>query len=145
MATSYSDRVEAAREALAEYNTQKPSTFAVSGIDSKTGEPIKPYSINDVAAEMAEALRAMIEPEETTKTPAEIAERVWRDGMKSENSIQDLLRKAVEAGIQAAWNSWEPDDYAPEPEEPIDLSGYSIPGFGNMQDTLDSLTIRPVK
>ena len=145
MATSYSDRVEAARKVLAEYGTQKPNTITVSGTDGKTGEPIKPYSINDVAAEMAEALRAMIEPEETTKTPAEIAKRVWRDGMKSENSIQDLLVKAVEAGIQAAWNSWEPDDYAPEPEKPIDLSDYSIPGFGNVQDALDGLTIRPVK
>jgi len=145
MATSYSDRVEAARKVLAEYGTQRPNTITASGTDSKTGEPVKPYSINDVAAKMAEALRAMIESEETTKTPSEIAQRVWSDGMKSENSIQDLLVKAVEAGIQAAWNSWENEDREPEPEEPIDLSQYSIPGFGNMQDALDSLTIRPVK
>ena len=145
MATSYSDRVEAARKVLAEYGAESPRTIGTSGVNSKTGEPVKPYSINDVAAEMAEALRAMIEPEGTTKTPAEIAERVWRDGMKSENSIRDLLVKAVEAGIQAAWNSWEPDDHAPEPEKPIDLSDYTIPDFGNVQDALDSLTIRPVK
>lgn len=128
---SYSDRVARAQRVLAEY-------------EGRDGW-MAPDDRQKARAEMAEALRAMVEISEVRETPAEIAKQVWRDGMKSENSIQDLLVKAVEAGIQAAWNSWEPDDYAPEPEEPIDLSQYSIPGFGNMQDALDNLTIRPVK
>jgi len=134
MATSYSDRVETAQWAIRAYEK----------IDGWTA----PEDRDERYSDLAEALRAMIEPAPTFGTPAEVAAGIMatrhiKDYQSvSGSEVRQMLTEAVEAGIQAAWQSWEPDDYAPEPEEPVDLSQYSIPGFGNMQEALDGLTIR---
>ncbi|MDL5351147.1 hypothetical protein [Microbacterium sp. zg-YB36] len=117
-ASSSSDRYEAARAALAEYDM--------------------PGSSAHHADDLAAALRALIEPAATEENVDDIAERLSRQQFEEdedevrehvsnlvahdswESAPEELRQKylarttaAVNAGILAAWNSWEPDDYAP--------------------------------
>lgn len=73
--TSSSDRIEAAREALAYYEARSPRTVTCN--DSVTGDK---YSVLDAAANMAAALRAMIDPPETEDSPEQIAARIMPEG-----------------------------------------------------------------
>lgn len=97
-ATSSSDRYAEARAALAEFDRQHPEERYSTALENR----------------MSDALRALIEPPATVETPEKIADRlfdqVWGSGLR------ESLRVAVRVGIQSAWESWEPDDYAPRPE-----------------------------
>lgn len=98
-ASSSSDRVEAARKALARYD-----------------EHNEPRSMNDARMQaygLASALRALIEPPATLETPEEIAERILMVYSNILTPVQ-LMTTAVRSGIDAAWGSWEPDAYSNE-------------------------------
>ncbi|UOE45940.1 hypothetical protein [Agromyces larvae] len=110
-ATSYTARMDAARAALAGYDEA-----------AKAGTPHFRH-----ASRIAAALRALIEPPATDENAEAVAVRVALDYSKREpfraarlaevsSSVKQIATAAVHAGIQAAWESWEPDDYAPAPE-----------------------------
>jgi len=107
-ATSASERYEKARAILARYDA----------IDSDDDPGY--HDRVDAAIDGLGALRAFIEPAATDESVNEIADRLsgtvgYHDGqvMFGNVDVRNLLTRAVLAGIQAAWNSWEPDDYAP--------------------------------
>lgn len=112
-ATSSSDRIQAAREALRTYDALCEEPDNDPGFHDRI----------DALVEASDALRALIEPPATEEGPKEIAERIVREWMDAEiannpastapfdatKDLDTLLTKAVVAGIQAAWESWEPD------------------------------------
>lgn len=66
--------------------------------------------------------------------PERIAARIWRSGHSQaieacENETLALLASAVQAGIQAAWESWEPADWPP-----IDKQGIADALNGDSND-----------
>lgn len=93
-ATSSSDRYEAARKALEAYD-RGPHLRAVERV--------------------ADALRALIEPSATGETPEQIAgtiaDKYLLDTLAYTNpDVLAAITAAVHAGIQAAWESWEPEN-----------------------------------
>ncbi|MEV5068910.1 hypothetical protein MRBLMI12_000466 [Microbacterium sp. LMI12-1-1.1] len=103
-ATSASDRYEAARDALDNYD----------GCPREMRDEFAPH-------DLADALRGLITPPATDETPQQIAARVrdrqdspsWEPDRAGRYTVQQvtlMMRAAVEAGIQAAWESWEPEN-----------------------------------
>lgn len=94
-ATSSSDRIEAARKALADWDSTSPT-----------------YQ-DGLASGLAEALRALIESPATMESPEQIAERVmYSEPVPHDRTLAEWRQKiaeGVQAGIQAAWQSWEPE------------------------------------
>lgn len=102
-ATSSSDRYDAARKALAAFENATPANGK---------------NDNDryvLAKEMAAALRALLEAPAVEETPESFAKALrgkWINDDNDDRNVRDLLAVAYRAGIQAAWSTWEPDDYA---------------------------------
>lgn len=99
-ATSSSDRYAEARAALVEYDAY----CASKGVEPK-----------GYAASLTSALRALITPPATEETPEAIAQRIMRPVMDQSiahaaSRMPGLIESAVRAGIQAAWESWEPEN-----------------------------------
>jgi len=96
-ATSASDRLRGAREALAEYD-------AKDYMDSAT----------ETAENFAELLRELVTPADIIESPKQIAARLYQEARlplrPTGGAIRDLLATAVHAGIDAAWCSWEPEN-----------------------------------
>lgn len=90
-ATSSSDRIAAAREAL--NATQRGNS--ARGI----------AEANKHIADLSAALRALIEPPAIEESVPDIVERVLGES----RGVRPTVTRAVEAGIQAAWESWEPE------------------------------------
>lgn len=91
--TSASDRVEAAREVLAEYRRSQPSDYERAYADP-----------------LADALRALITPPGVGESERQIAERAvltWDAG----KTAVDNVEAAVRAGFQSAHETWEPSDH----------------------------------
>ena len=103
--TSASDRYEAARKALADYDA----------IDGWNGT----HAVMIANAErLADALRALITPPSVGESEEAIAQRLTADGTPHQwdfgsdllnAEVRGLLRQAVRAGIQSAHESWEPE------------------------------------
>lgn len=92
--TSASDRYEAARKALAEYDTEKTKRY--------------PYTA--ASESMATALRALITPPGIHESEEQIVQRVLNETPDGANFNEvDAIRMAVHAGIQSAHESWEPE------------------------------------
>lgn len=100
MSTSSSDRYQAATAALAAHDD--PS-IEVVGAD---GYPLI-GSVERMEWVISQ-LRPVIESAPVTEPIADIAERVLY--AQSGTQIRNIVAAAVEAGIQAAWESWEPAD-----------------------------------
>lgn len=122
--TSSSDRYEAARKALAIFDAPHPDDeHAIA------------------TARVTAALRALVEPPATLQTPEQIAEAFAADllnrgtvevlggfplvkagdGGKRWNIVYgEAHRQGVLAGIQAAWESWEPESAPGLVPEPVD-------------------------
>lgn len=114
-ATSSSDRYAEARKVLEKYDA------AIAGPDDDPGY----HKRMDAALDCIEPFRALIEPAAVDESVEEIAagiqDRVYRDWLTNEadprtpdQMIYEAAELAVQAGVQAAWLSWEPDDYAPK-------------------------------
>lgn len=101
-ATSASERVSAARDAIGEW----------SKLDRAYSGDGRPWPRGD---KLADALRGMVESAEIVKTPEALAHDVYM-GIHSfpwpvdGDAMRDLLARGIRAGIQAAWESWEPAD-----------------------------------
>lgn len=122
-ATSSSDRYEAAHKALAQYDENERDYHALPEREQE-GRNYEDYEDNKLAAadSLAEALRALIEPPTTNEEPHEVAARVlaqaqYRLDADAEARVLGLMTSAVVAGIQAAWNSWEPETAATESQD----------------------------
>ena len=106
-ATSSSDRIQAAREALRLALSRQ--AHMVPG-DCRECDDLDVY---------ISALRALIEPPATEEGPAEIAERIMRDQVGDADravtyttngaEILDMIAEGVQAGTLAGWESWEPE------------------------------------
>lgn len=101
-ATSSSDRYTEAREALAAFEHR-----------IEIG-----YMPGEAEVRLADALQALIEPATIAETPEKAAMRVYMSihsfpWLVHGDAMRDLITRGYLAGIQAAWESWEPDDYAP--------------------------------
>lgn len=112
-ATSSSDRYAKAQGALAKYDA------ACAEPDDDPGY----FKRTDAAIDLVEPLRALINPPATLETPGEIADRCMthrghgpdRFGYGEAYTMRPVTARrialeAAEAGIQAAWESWEPED-----------------------------------
>lgn len=132
-ATSYSERFEAARLALAAHDD--PS-IAVTGAD---GFPL--IGSVERAEWVIAQMRALAEPPATDEGPDQIAAGVldrYDSGKLSPETVSDMLVLAVNAGIQAAWESWEPDSSfgadLPKPEplavhsDGLEVTGHATGG-----------------
>ncbi|MDF2990273.1 MAG: hypothetical protein K0S37_787 [Microbacterium sp.] len=101
-ATSASDRYEAARNALSEVTGRLTRTRLGTLAARETDADL-------IAMEKAmRALRALIEPAAVNETPEQIADRVTRQ--YEPKSFIGLGEALVQAGIQAGWNDWEPEN-----------------------------------
>jgi len=115
---SASDRQDAARKALEAYDKAGPTCYKSN--DTVAGES---YNALDALAAMADVLRDLTTPPVTIETPEQIAMRVYM-GIHSFPAIvdgdimRDLIKRGIEAGIQAAWESWEPESVPTAPEVP---------------------------
>lgn len=97
--TSASDRIEAAREALANYD--------------QTAETYR----DGLGYSLADALRALITPPATSETEEDVAERIVTAFPSpyapsvgySHGELVELAITAYRAGIQSAHESWEPE------------------------------------
>lgn len=97
-ATSSSERYEAARAALTRYETCNNT------VDAWRNTPRL----------LAEALRALIEPAHVNKNIDDIVQEIASD--EALWSVREKIEAGIQAGIQAAWESWEYDMYAPDSE-----------------------------
>ena len=104
-ATSSSARINAARSAL--NATQRGNSARGLG------------EANKHIADLSAALRALIEPAAIAETPAQAVGVIMADHFANiiprsttSDDVRTVATAAYLAGIQAAWNSWEPDDYA---------------------------------
>lgn len=103
-ATSSTARYDAGRAALTSWDNLPA---AGTGIIARTRA--------EAAHKLTAALRALIEPAEVEVTPAEYGKAArdrWVADDHDERNMRELLAAAYADGIQAAWNTWEPDDYA---------------------------------
>jgi hypothetical protein len=98
--SSASDRIEKAREALAQYDALIP------GLRSKISE------------DLAEALRALITPPGVHESEADIAARLTpvvmtyaqMEGLAERGIAMAGIRYGIRAGIQSAHETWESED-----------------------------------
>lgn len=105
-ATPASDRYAAAQKALAAYDADPTGRARENALHDCVG-----------------ALRALITPPATEETAEQIADDVMDEFAartlpsdtvaSAAQIIRGSLEDAVRAGIQAAWESWQSDDYAP--------------------------------
>ena len=112
---SASDRQDAARKALAAHDDPSIELIGSDGYPL-TGSVERADWVID-------QLRELAEPAVTIETPEQIAMRVYM-GIHSFPAIvdgdimRDLIKRGIEAGIQAAWESWEPESVPTAPEVP---------------------------
>ena len=110
-ATSASDRIEAARAVIERMDRAHKMTCSDPSDASRT----------TLYSEARDALRALITPPATDETPQQIAARIrdregsptWEPDRAGRYTIQQvtlMMREAVEAGIQAAHEDWEPEN-----------------------------------
>lgn len=101
--SSSSDRYDHAREALAHY------TDLLDRIGD--GKDVREQDETEAARDCAEALRALITPPATEWTAEQTALYLAdKHGVLSSPVAVALATEAVHAGIQAAWESWEPEN-----------------------------------
>lgn len=104
-ATSASDRYDAARDALAQADEAM----------ARAHEPVH-------VGRLIEALRALVEHPETHASPDQIAKRIearldmsvledYSMDSLSRSDVGTAILEAVHAGINVAWQSWEPADH----------------------------------
>lgn len=130
---SASDRLEAARRALATYESRhkRGPGFSLGLTDSD--HPERNWSAKDSIEMLAEALRALIQPPPVDNHPDDLAD-AWATRLYERGTIEVLgmnsaifpaaYREAylqgIRAGIQAAWETWEPEA-APTIDDNTDL------------------------
>lgn len=98
--TSASDRIEAAREALAEYDRSQPSDYEAAYADP-----------------LADALRALITPPSVGESEEEVIKRAAlmtmlygeREGLSVHGFVRAGVRFGFHAGIDFAHERWEPE------------------------------------
>jgi hypothetical protein len=111
-ATSSSDRHDAARKVLQRFDK-------IGTADDPDAE------LMESAHLMAHILHTLIEPPATKETPEQIADTAFKlshiasGGLRFHHSstymiehdtLKRMMVEAVQAGIQAAWESWEPEN-----------------------------------
>lgn len=118
-ATSSSARLDAARTALATYDSNEDTYHALPDAEQE-GKNYEDYEDGILANvhDLAAALRALAEPPPTVKAITELATEAWHGAtahISGESIIFQrkdmvaMLEAAVRAGVQAAWESWEPE------------------------------------
>lgn len=105
-ATSISDRYAKAREALATYDNVQ--YWGITGTEA-----------NVARYEVVDALRSLIESPPVVESPEKIAERIMIERVGEADptaeyttdgaEILGMIAGGIHAGIQAAWESWEPE------------------------------------
>lgn len=163
-ATSSSDRYQAARDALAQLETEAGIVpfyrdnlalmMRPEGFIDGNGELFESDAVLHNMGRWAEgmeagiaALRSLIEPPATEETPESIADsfakgdgepfdrvRRWlaNDMVTPDEALSLLIQHAYQAGIQAAWESWEPETapgYEPEADPNTDAALRRVRAF----------------
>lgn len=141
MATSTSDRYEAARKALADFDANEEAYHELPDGEQE-GRNYERYEDSklDAADSLADALRAIIEPAATLEPPEQIAERIlYSEPVSHDRTLTEWRRKiaeGVQAGIQAAWNSWEPET---APCQITDTEPTAVPFTYDIRDAAGAL------
>lgn len=157
-ATSSSERYAEAQKALAAWDDQ---TIDITGDDG--------YIIRGTitrAEWVIKKLRTLVEAPTTTEMPDEIAGALSSEYVGSRDEVilarsdfQAVLVEAVQAGIHAAWESWEPEGMPQDPDTVMEIADalnsessdaehdvlvtLALDSFGLEQDDDDNWVIAP--